>query len=70
MCPFPGRGVFTRENIKPSAFVVEYRGKIFSQGPISEKGQNTLKGFILKYPWKGEQWWYVFLFVFSLNEKF
>ncbi|XP_014851727.1 PREDICTED: uncharacterized protein LOC106923279 isoform X2 [Poecilia mexicana] len=54
---FKGRGVFTKKTIKPSMFVVEYRGNKFSRGIRSEeRGGDALNGFVFEFSWKGEQW--------------
>lgn len=50
--------MFTNETIKPSMFVVEYRGKKFSRGIRSEeRGGDALNGFVFEFSWKGERWW-------------
>ncbi|MED6289138.1 hypothetical protein CHARACLAT_033227 [Characodon lateralis] len=55
--PFKGRGVFTNKTIKPTTFVVEYRGKIFSRGIGSEERRgDSLNGFLFEFSWKGERW--------------
>lgn len=56
---FLGKGVFTNKTIKASAFVVEYRGKIFlrkDRRPKKRSG-DTLNGFLYEFTWNGEQWW-------------
>ncbi|XP_034748086.1 uncharacterized protein LOC117956880 isoform X2 [Etheostoma cragini] len=54
---FKGRGVFTHKAIKPSTFVVEYRGNIFSHEDTSPKKKcDTLNKFLFRFSWKGAQW--------------
>uniref|UniRef100_A0A3B5AKE8 SET domain-containing protein n=1 Tax=Stegastes partitus TaxID=144197 RepID=A0A3B5AKE8_9TELE len=55
---FKGKGVFTHKTIKPSSFVVEYRGKMICEKdkrPEKRHG-DTLKGFLYEFSWKGAQW--------------
>lgn len=67
--------MFTNETIEASAFVVEYRGNICSRGPRPARRGAVLKGFVYKFSWKGERWWYVVcfqstktLFIFNLTK--
>ncbi|KAG7501391.1 zinc finger MYM-type protein 4-like [Solea senegalensis] len=55
---FKGRGVFTLRTIKPSSFVVEYRGNIFSHKDtrLKRKRDDKLSSFLYKYLWNGEKW--------------
>ncbi|XP_028255263.1 histone-lysine N-methyltransferase set-1-like [Parambassis ranga] len=55
---FKGRGVFTHKPIKPSAFVVEYRGNcLHHKGTRAEdKGGDILNGFLYVFSWNGAQW--------------
>lgn len=49
-----GRGVITQEVIEPSAFVVEFRGRMTSGGEA--KNGNYLDKFVYHYSWKGANW--------------
>nr|XP_046274081.1 uncharacterized protein LOC124074833 isoform X2 [Scatophagus argus] len=55
---FKGRGVFTHKAIVPSAFVVEYRGKIFPHKDLKPKKNcvDTLNNYLFEFSWKGENW--------------
>ncbi|XP_075886472.1 uncharacterized protein LOC142890974 isoform X7 [Nelusetta ayraudi] len=53
-----GSGVFTQKAIKPSEFVVEYRGNIFmcKDGSPSCKQANAQNSHLMEFSWEGEQW--------------
>ncbi|XP_045915514.1 uncharacterized protein LOC123977076 [Micropterus dolomieu] len=53
-----GRGVFTHKAIKPSMFVVEYRGNIVSHKDTSSRKKcgDTLNSFLFEFSWKGAHW--------------
>ncbi|XP_034057491.1 uncharacterized protein LOC117536655 isoform X1 [Gymnodraco acuticeps] len=55
---FKGKGVFTSRAIEPSAFVVEYQGKIFSPKYTTRKKKcgDNLNKYFFEFSWKGEQW--------------
>lgn len=62
ICPhlaFTGSGVFTQKAIKPSEFVVEYRGNTFmcKDGSPSCKQANAQNSNLIEFSWEGEQWW-------------
>ncbi|XP_026156664.1 uncharacterized protein LOC113126760 [Mastacembelus armatus] len=54
---FKGRGVFTHESIKPSAFVVEYRGNIslHSETQNNQCG-DSLNNYLFDFSWSGTNW--------------
>lgn len=54
---FPGRGVFTHESIEPSAFVVEYRGNIFTPKEAQIDCADALNNFMFDFSWDGKHWW-------------
>ncbi|XP_039978355.1 LOW QUALITY PROTEIN: uncharacterized protein LOC120786776 [Xiphias gladius] len=55
--PFKGRGVFTRESIEPSTFVVEYRGNVFTQKETQKnKCRDTLNKYLFDFTWNGTNW--------------
>ncbi|TNN51936.1 Histone-lysine N-methyltransferase pr-set7 [Liparis tanakae] len=57
MNPYKGRGVFTRESIEASAFVVEYQGKIFSPKDTRRKKYgDTLNDYLFDFSWNGRSW--------------
>ena len=43
---YSGKGVFTREFIAPSTFVVEYRGKLLQSEGLDDPNNNFLFDFI------------------------
>ncbi|TKS89075.1 Zinc finger MYM-type protein 4 [Collichthys lucidus] len=52
-----GRGVFTRESIEPSTFVVEYRGKLLlNKESGKSKHGDTLKNYLYDFSWDGKNW--------------
>ncbi|XP_063755780.1 uncharacterized protein LOC134875235 [Eleginops maclovinus] len=55
---FKGKGVFTSRAIEPSAFVVEYRGNIFSPKHTTrrKKWGDNLNKYFFEFSWKGAQW--------------
>ncbi|XP_026203998.1 uncharacterized protein LOC113154170 isoform X3 [Anabas testudineus] len=55
---FKERGVFTHETIKPSMFVVEYRGKIFGHKNTRPRRKcgDTLTNYVYEFSWKGARW--------------
>ncbi|KAK5883248.1 hypothetical protein CesoFtcFv8_019600 [Champsocephalus esox] len=55
---FKGKGVFTSRAIEPSAFVVEYQGKIFSPKYTTRKKKcgDNLNKYFFEFSWKGAQW--------------
>ncbi|XP_041811390.1 uncharacterized protein LOC121619625 isoform X2 [Chelmon rostratus] len=55
--PLKGRGVFTRESIEPSTFVVELRGNISSRrGTRRKKCGDTLNNYLFDFSWNGTNW--------------
>ncbi|XP_059205277.1 uncharacterized protein LOC131984472 [Centropristis striata] len=54
---FKGRGVFTHKAIKPSSFVVEYRGNVFRQTDAPQrKYDEPLNNYLFEFTWDGAQW--------------
>ncbi|TMS18608.1 Zinc finger MYM-type protein 4 [Larimichthys crocea] len=52
-----GRGVFTRESIEPSTFVVEYRGNLLlNKESVKSKHGDTLKNYLYDFSWDGKNW--------------
>ncbi|XP_047460236.1 uncharacterized protein LOC125019481 [Mugil cephalus] len=50
-----GKGVFTRQSIEPSTFVVEYRGNILTHKEMQKCG-DTSDEIMFDFRWKGTNW--------------
>lgn len=53
---FPGRGVFTSEDIEKSSFVVEYRGQMSALKQSRMKRSDCLNDYLFDFSWGGTHW--------------
>ncbi|KAG7219307.1 hypothetical protein INR49_010369, partial [Caranx melampygus] len=51
-----GRGVFTREPIEKSSFVVEYRGEMSALKESRRKKSDCLNDYLFDFSWDGTNW--------------